>query len=856
MAWQDDPVVTATAPRTSNPSDFYNRAYSAVLKAATDQGLENPEVIARLGAAQSSLETGYGKSAPGNNFFGVKGPGQTQRTQEVINGQRVTINDSFRAYNSLEDSANDYVRFLRENPRYAKVVAAKSPDEAIAYQGRSGYATDPNYGPSLASIHSKYSNRPAAMVQQALNVVIPQAQAAPAKGGWMDDPVVEQPAPAKTKGSWMDDPVVGESNKATLPDITVPAAAPAKAETKAPAQPRSALRRIDDFVRGAADAITFGYADEIAAKLDQLTGLNTANAAKPSGTSSYEANLAAQRERDKQGGTERVAGQLSTVLLPTAGVIRATDTATRLGRAGAGAATGAVQGALYGSGAAEGDLADRAQGAAVGAGTGLVLGGALGSVLPATVRQQGNTIIKKAGSEGAAKMDAEIIRDINQVAGGANQRGVAVGATQLNALENKYIGDVTTALKGVGKQALEKSGLSADDIATAVRDRRIIGESELNALRNTKAGAALADAIEKAQRARSLTAAVPAATNPLARVGRAALDLAPIPQPLRYVGQRVLGARQTREDVASRLVSDKQAEAAANVLSRLGPSDATTNLTTLQGMANQARANQLAQAQARAQARATAKAPKVENPNAMISDVQSRDPSYIIGLSNQLGAPRNQTQMDEFSKLIRQQMEARVAKESLAKQAQDASKAARDMQTRLSVLQETRRPLGGAFQELLPGGRANTNLPSREAIDALRLVKRQGGAVGEAADQVLKSRPVANEDAFYGLQNALRGLQERGILSGSPQAAGAAGSPIRNPISYAEAVRTAGEAANLARSSAPSKDLAQFATKVAGTKAPADKVKLLQDRLSKTTDPAEISYLTNFIEPLTRFGAK
>jgi len=239
------------------PQKLIGQTYLAVLNTLV--------VIARLGAAQSSLETGYGKSAPGNNFFGVKGPGQTQRTQEVINGQRVTINDSFRAYNSLEDSANDYVRFLRENPRYAKVVAAKSPDEAIAYQGRSGYATDPNYGPSLASIHSKYSNRPAAMVQQALNVVIPQAQAAPAKGGWMDDPVVEQPAPAKTKGGWMDDPVVGESNKATLPDITVPAAAPAKAETKAPAQPRSALRRIDDFVRGAADAITFGYADEIAA---------------------------------------------------------------------------------------------------------------------------------------------------------------------------------------------------------------------------------------------------------------------------------------------------------------------------------------------------------------------------------------------------------------------------------------------------------------------------------------------------------------------------------------------------------------------------------------------------------------
>ena len=575
---------------------------------------------------------------------------------------------------------------------------------------------------------------------------------------------------------------------APVPSVSAPAQ-PAVAQSAKPAdKPKSTMRRIDDFVRGAADAITFGYADEIAAKLDQLTGLNTANAGKPSGTASYEANVAAQRARDAQGGGERIAGQLSTVLLPTAAAIRTADVATRGGRAAAGAGTGAIQGALYGSGSADGDLADRAQGAAIGGTTGLVLGGVLGTVMPSTVRQEGNAIIKKAGSEGGAKMDAEIIRDINKVSGGANQRGVAVGATQLNALENKYIGDVTTALKQVGKKELEKTGLKADDIATAVRDRRIIGEAELSQLRSTKGGAALADSIEKAQRARSLTAPVPAATNPLARVGRAALDLAPLPQPLRYVGQRMLGSRQTREDVASRLVSDKQAQAAEDVLSRLGPSAATQSLQGVQQMAQRAQA----QAQARAQAQAQARA---------------------------------------------------------AQQAQDQA-------TRIGVLQQTRRPLSGGFQELMPGGRANTNLSSGQAIDALRLLKRQGGPIGEAADQILKSKPVTNQDAFYGLQNALRGLQERGVIQGSPQAGGALSSGIRNPISYNEAVRTAGEAANIARSAAPNKEMAQFATKVAGTKAPADKVNLLQERLSKATDPAEISYLTQFVEPLTRFGAK
>lgn len=718
-----------------------------------------------------------------------------------------------------------------------------------------------------SSPYAGHPHRSAEWVNKALMSIFPAAQAqgnpttlppitvssqgvpmaATAKGEWESAPS-KVVAPADGPGDWESAPSPAPVAGGT------PSPAPAPAAPKA--APKSAMRRLDDFVRGAADAITFGYADEIAAKLDQLTGLNTANANKPSGTGSYEANLAAQRERDAQGGGERVAGQLSTVFLPAVGVVRAADTASRVGRAGAGAATGTIQGALYGSGSADGTLEDRAKGAAIGAGTGAVLGGALGGILPATVRQEGNAIIKKAGSDRAAAMDAEIIRDINSVAGGANQRGVAVGATQLNALENRYIGDVQNALKTIGKKELEATGLKADDIAAAVRDRRIIGEDQLNALRGTTAGDALASSIEKAQRARSLTAAVPAATNPLARVGRAALDLAPIPQPLRYVGQRMLGSRQTREDVASKLVSDKQAGAAESVLSRLGPSEATTNLQLLQNMANQARAQQLAQAQARAQARATAKAPKVENPNALVSEVQSKDPSYIIGLSNQLGAPRNAAQMDEFSKLIRQQMEARVAREAMAREAQQAARAGADAQTRNAVLAETRRPLGGGFQELLQGGRAGTNLQSGQAIEALRLLKRRGGAVGDAADQILKSRAVSNEDAFYGLQNAVRGLQERGVIQGSPQAAGALSSGVRNPISYAETVRTAGEAANIARASAPSKELAQFATTVARTKAPADKAKILQERLDKTTDPAEISYLTQFVEPLTRFGAK
>jgi hypothetical protein len=53
----------------------------------------------------------------------------------------------------MEDSAADYLR-LMQNPRYAKVASAQTPEEAIDYQGRSGYATSPKYGSSLRAIHS------------------------------------------------------------------------------------------------------------------------------------------------------------------------------------------------------------------------------------------------------------------------------------------------------------------------------------------------------------------------------------------------------------------------------------------------------------------------------------------------------------------------------------------------------------------------------------------------------------------------------------------------------------------------------------------------------------------------------
>ena len=96
--------------------NFYNDMYTRIHGAASRRGVSNPEVIARLGAAQASLETGYGKHMVGNNPFGIKGAGPSgsveAKTREVIGGQDQYIKDKFRKYDNFDQAADDYVDFL------------------------------------------------------------------------------------------------------------------------------------------------------------------------------------------------------------------------------------------------------------------------------------------------------------------------------------------------------------------------------------------------------------------------------------------------------------------------------------------------------------------------------------------------------------------------------------------------------------------------------------------------------------------------------------------------------------------------------------------------------------------------
>ncbi len=150
------------------------------------------------------LESGWGKSAPGNNLFGIKSHGlpggNTLPTTEVVGGQPVAAQDSFRAYASPADSVAGYADFILNNKRYAPVRAAQGLEAQAAALGQSGYATDPAYGQKVLQI-----------AQGLPQSAVPQVADA------------SQPSPLDT-AQYPAGPVGGPSDSAALPANATPTA--------------------------------------------------------------------------------------------------------------------------------------------------------------------------------------------------------------------------------------------------------------------------------------------------------------------------------------------------------------------------------------------------------------------------------------------------------------------------------------------------------------------------------------------------------------------------------------------------------------------------------------------------------
>ncbi|MCK5472335.1 glucosaminidase domain-containing protein [Candidatus Gracilibacteria bacterium] len=111
--------------------------------------------------AQTALETGMGKHAPQNNFFGIKGSGKKLKTKEFINGKEISVVDSFANYKSPIESFLAYAKLLTTSPRYRSIVEAHkknpiTPKEFLQKIIEAGYATDPFYVSKAENLMNHY----------------------------------------------------------------------------------------------------------------------------------------------------------------------------------------------------------------------------------------------------------------------------------------------------------------------------------------------------------------------------------------------------------------------------------------------------------------------------------------------------------------------------------------------------------------------------------------------------------------------------------------------------------------------------------------------------------------------------
>ncbi len=156
------PAVPAAPGSTASAADFVSEVLPTIRDAAQALGV-NP-----LGLlAQAALETGWGQrmprgadGAPSLNLFGIKadetwaGARVTASTLEFKAGVATPQRTAFRAYASIADSVRDFASLLQNSPRYrqALVAGGSSAEGYAAAIGRSGYATDPQYGNKLTEI--------------------------------------------------------------------------------------------------------------------------------------------------------------------------------------------------------------------------------------------------------------------------------------------------------------------------------------------------------------------------------------------------------------------------------------------------------------------------------------------------------------------------------------------------------------------------------------------------------------------------------------------------------------------------------------------------------------------------------
>ncbi|HEP6278459.1 TPA: hypothetical protein VDA67_001895 [Burkholderia vietnamiensis] len=625
------------------------------------------------------------------------------------------------------------------------------------------------------------------------------------------------------------------------------------------------LHTVDSAVRGAADGLTFGAADKLAALAESVRN----------GTS-YQDELLKQRQQDQAGGSAFTAGQLAAPLVPGAGAVslagkaaELVPTASKIARMAAGAVAGGVEGGAsylgHNDGQQNPDDLNTAMtlGAAGGMLPGLFTGptqaqraaqflqdtaaaqaatGPKPGLVASALKQLGTLgqtgAEANAGAMAAAQRDAGIIQDLSALQNRATQGGTKLGAADANALANGY-----TQQAGASVRQLVSNGVvdqqSGNQLLGALQGARGLNDDQIAGIRNMPGlpqgvGDAVADAIQQKQRTLAMTAAVPMSSNPLLGVARMAVDngalhfipgIGPLLN-LKSIREGITGLLGGRENRTANIAQALgRADNAGAFLAQQGPGRAVQSAA---GLAQMARSAQAARAAAQASQQTAA------------SNSQA---NAFIGRGMQAAAAQRAA--------LAQEPAQRIAA------AQAATQAAAAQQQRNTLQAATRMPLGGGYQTLLQGGQSGLNLTPQQANAGLRILSNHP-VLGPIANEMRQTGGVADPTQFYALQNGLRGLQSNGAI---PQAASPAlqaaqqaqASSVRNPTAYAATVARNQKMVDTAVTNAPSPKLAMVAHQLGGNASTTTKQMAL-DAVMRKASPSEQNYLRTFVQPLVKYG--
>jgi flagellar protein FlgJ len=144
-----------------NAQSFIEQLYPAAQKAAEQLGIDPKALL-----AQAAIETGWGQHMIHNtsgenshNLFGIKADRRWQGDRAMVDtiefekGVAATKKAPFRVYDSFADSMQDYVGFVKQNPRYDEAVnQSQSPLNYFSELQKAGYATDPEYANKVINV--------------------------------------------------------------------------------------------------------------------------------------------------------------------------------------------------------------------------------------------------------------------------------------------------------------------------------------------------------------------------------------------------------------------------------------------------------------------------------------------------------------------------------------------------------------------------------------------------------------------------------------------------------------------------------------------------------------------------------